>query len=235
MSVRDHSPIERELKLTPDDESLLDRLEGLTRLGPFRVAGHRREQQRNAFFETATGALRGARLAFRRRVIAGQRLATWTLKGPGERLHGVTSRPEVEVHLDADSPPALVLEVLGQAARERGHPVLAERLRDALVGSPPPLAQPSLEMETDRRILDLEAVGQGWSVELALDRVTLAGHPAYRRNEVEAELKGGDPDAALAAARAAIQALGAAAESPQSKLADALEHLRSHGATEPCR
>ncbi|MBV9581589.1 MAG: CYTH domain-containing protein, partial [Chloroflexi bacterium] len=85
------------------------------------------------------------------------------------------------------------------------------------------LAQPFLETETDRRIVDLEIPERGWQVELALDRMRVIGH-AYAEIEIEAELKAGD-EAALAAARAAIEALGTVHESKGSKLSRAAEHV----------
>jgi inorganic triphosphatase YgiF len=61
-------------------------------------------------------------------------------------------------------------------------------------------------------------------VELALDEVWLVGHPAAHELEIEAELKRGE-DAALVAARQAIEAVGAVVESDGSKLSRALRHL----------
>ena len=217
-------PLERELKRTPADPALLERLEALDQLGPFAVVARRREWQRNAFFDTPTRALRAARLAFRRRTLAGSRLAAWTLKGEGLTARGIAARPEVELRLDADTPPALVLAVLGRAARERKSVALAEQLADALAGSPPPLTEPYLELETDRRLLQLEAATEGWAAEMALDRVRMVGHQ-YAEAEIEVELRRGD-DEALEAARTAIAALGAVQPATGSKLSRALAHQR---------
>jgi inorganic triphosphatase YgiF len=135
----------------------------------------------------------------------------------------VSSRTEIEVQLDPDTPPALAIEALRQAARQRGAAALADELGDALADGGLPLATPFLETVTERTILDLEAADRGWRVELALDRVRLVGH-AYAELEIEAELKHGD-DAALEAAREAITALGPTHESEGSKLSRAMAHV----------
>ena len=218
--------VERELKLVPAEEGLLDELEAVDRLGPLLVVHRRRVRQRNAYFETPTGALGAARLAFRRRVDDGARLATWTLKGEGQVSGGVASRPEVEVVLDAETPPMLALSVLRETARGRGAAALAEQLADALVGSPPPLVTPMFELDADRRLADLEAPAFGWRLELALDRVRLVGFPAYLDLEIEVELNRGG-DSALAAARAAIEDVGRVASSPGTKLSRALAYRRA--------
>jgi inorganic triphosphatase YgiF len=59
---------------------------------------------------------------------------------------------------------------------------------------------------------------------LALDRMTIVGHE-YAEEEIEAELKRGD-EAALSAARDAIEALGEVRESEGSKLSRAVAHVR---------
>ena len=219
--------MERELKLMPSDDGLLDQLANLERLGPFEERGRRHELQRNSFFDSATRTLQKARVSFRRRIIEGQSLATWTIKANGDLQQGVATRAEIELQLDPDMSPALALGVLRDAARSRGAAVVAETVADALAEGGPPSAQPFLEMETDRTILDLEAPDRGWSVELALDRVRLIGH-RYREVEIEAELKRGD-EAALEAAREAIQSLGEVRNSEASKLARALAHVeRGH-------
>ncbi len=226
--------VERELKLIPVDPTLLPRLREIDRLGVFSVAGRRHETQRNSFFDTPGGALGRARLAFRRRTVAGRRLAAWTLKGEGEQWRGIAVRPEVEVYLEAETAPALVIGVLGQAARERGNVLLADQLAEALAGLPPPLPKPFLELDADRRLLELTAPAQGWEVELALDRVRLVDHPAFEEQEIEVELHRGS-DEALEAARAAILALGQARPAAASKLQRALAHLRSHAPGDRCR
>jgi hypothetical protein len=126
--------IERELKLAAADEALLDRLAAIDRLGEFEAAGRHRELQRNSFFDTASRALAGARIGFRRRTIEGQRLATWTLKADARVLGGVTTRSEIELQLDPDMPPALAIGALRDAARSRGAAALAEAVADALAG-----------------------------------------------------------------------------------------------------
>ncbi|MBV9173479.1 MAG: CYTH domain-containing protein, partial [Chloroflexi bacterium] len=165
-----------------------------------------------------------AHVGFRRRVVTGRRLATWTIKGEGGVVRGVVSRPEIELELDADMPPALALDALRDAARTRGAPVLAEQVADALAVGGLPMAKPLLETETHRRILNLEAADRGWSAELALDQVQLIGHK-IAEHEIEVELKRGD-ESALDAARDAISQLGDVTESKGSKLSRALAHLR---------
>jgi inorganic triphosphatase YgiF len=118
--------------------------------------------------------------------------------------------------------------VLRDAARSRGAPVVAEAVADAQASGGLPLAQPYLETETDRTILDLEAPERNWSIELALDRMQLIGH-RYADIEIEAELKRGD-ESALEAAREAITALGEVRESEASKLSRAKRHIEQcHG------
>jgi inorganic triphosphatase YgiF len=220
--------LERELKLRPRDAALLDRLAALDRLEPFSVTARRRELQRNSFFDSASRALSQARVGFRRRTVSGQALATWSLKGEGAHLRGVATRTEIELRLDADMAPALALEALREAARQRGAVALAEVIDEALAVGGLPLATPFLETETDRTIVDLAAPEPGWAVELALDRVRLLGH-AYAECEIEAELKRGD-EAALEAARAAITAVGPTDESQGSKLSRAMAHVETcHG------
>jgi inorganic triphosphatase YgiF len=215
---------ERELKLTPTDPSLFDRLERLQTLGPFDVVGRRTERQRNSFFDTGNRALQRARIGFRRRDVQGQSMATWTIKAEGTVVRGVLTRPEVELQLGADMPPALAIGVLRDAARQQGAEAVAELVDDALSSGPLPLAQPYLEMQTERRILDLLADAEGWKAELALDDVRILGHLSYAELEIEVELKRGD-DAALEAARLAIEAEGGVTDAVGTKLSRALEHL----------
>ncbi|TMF03225.1 MAG: CYTH domain-containing protein [Chloroflexi bacterium] len=221
----DNDNKERELKLVPADEGLLDRLEAVERLGELGVRGRRRELQRNSFFDTRSRALSRARVGFRRRTIAGERMATWTLKADSKLEGGVATRLEIELQLDADLAPALAIGVLRDAARSRGASALAEAVSDALRSDGLPLARPYVETETDRRILDLEAPARGWKVELALDCMRLLGHD-YADVEIEAELKRGDLDA-LEAARQAMASLGEVRPSEASKLSRALAHLAS--------
>ncbi len=226
--------LERELKLIPGRPELLDVLDGLRELGPYRVLARRRALQRNAFFDTLHRALGTRRVALRRRTVPGQALATWTLKTEGEHLRGIAVRPEVEAQLAADTSPALALGVLGQAARERGSAFVADLVSDALSSDELPLPAPYLELETDRRELDLDAPERGWRVELALDRVRLVGHPAFEEHEIEVELRRGSDDA-LEAARDAIATLGPTTPASASKLARALAHLETHLPGQPCR
>jgi inorganic triphosphatase YgiF len=215
--------IERELKLVPADPRLLDRLAETERLGELVRVGRRHEEQRNSFFDTASRALSRARIGFRRRTIEARRLATWTLKSDAKLVGGVATRAEVEVQLEPGMPPALAIGALREAARSRGAAVLAEQVADALAGGGLPLAQPFLEMETDRVVVDFESAERGWAIELALDRVRLVGH-AYSEVEIEAELKRGD-EAALQTAATAIAALGSVHPSQGSKLSRAMAHL----------
>jgi inorganic triphosphatase YgiF len=214
--------LERELKLRPLDPALHDRLAAVERLGPFSVVGRRHEAQRNSFFDSASRALSKAKLGFRRRTIEGQSLATWTLKGDGHQARGVSTRTEIELHLDPATAPVLAIDALRQAARQRGAAALAEEVGDALAVGGLPLASPFLETQTDRTILDLSVAARGWAVELALDRVRLLGH-AYAELEIEAELKQGG-EAALEAIREAIATLGPTEESKGSKLSRAMAH-----------
>jgi inorganic triphosphatase YgiF len=215
---------ERELKLTPTDPSLFGRLESLPTLGPFKVVGRRTERQRNSFFDTRDRALQRARIGFRRRVVEGQAMATWTIKAEGTRWRGVVTRPEVELQLGADMPPALAIGALRDAALHHGAEAVAEQVDDALSSGPLPVAEPYLEMETERRILDLVVDAEGWKTELTLDDVRIVGHASYAELEIEVELKRGD-DAALDAAREAIEAEGGVTDAVGSKLSRALEHL----------
>jgi inorganic triphosphatase YgiF len=217
--------LERELKLLPEDPALLDRLAAQTRFGELAVAGRRRELQSNSFFDTPSRTLSAARVGFRRRTVARQSLATWSLKASAKVLRGVATRTEIELLLDPDLAPVLALGALRQAARQRGATALADEIDDALrTGGPnTPSAEPFLELQTDRTILDLEGPERGWSVELALDRVCLVGHD-HAEVEIEAELKRGD-EAALEAARRAIAALGPVHDSNGTKLGRAVAHL----------
>jgi inorganic triphosphatase YgiF len=225
------SMFERELKLEPLEPDLLDRLATLDRLGSFRVVDRRTELQRNSFFDSRGGALGAARLALRRRCVPGCAMATWTLKGEGALDRGIASRPEIEVQLSADMPPAMVLGTLVQAARERGATALAEETADALVGSAPILARPFLESQTLRRVLDLRDDQAGVELELALDQVKLVDHPSFTEQEIEVELRRGD-ESVLEQARKAITALGQVRDGRGSKLSRALDHVR--GATCSC-
>lgn len=217
--------VERELKLRPAEPGLLDQLWSLRQVGAFQVVGRRQEQQRNSFFDSRTRALGSARLALRRRSIAGQGMATWTLKADGQMLRGIATRPEIELQLRDDTPPMIALGALTSAARQRGAAPLAEEVGDAMRASPPPLAQPFLELVTQRRILDLEDA-DGAELELALDNVRLTGHPSHIEHEIEVELRRGD-ESALEVARAAIAELGQVEDGRGSKLSRALEHVRS--------
>jgi len=217
------SNVERELKLVPEDPALLDRLAQQSELGELEVTGRRREVQHNSFFDTATRRLSAAHVGFRRRTVDGEAQATWSLKSAAKVLRGVTTRSEIELQLDADLAPVLALGALRQAARQRGAAALADEIRDALVTDRMPVGKPFLETRTERTIVDLQSALRGWSVELALDRVTLIGHD-YAEVEIEAELKRGD-EAALDAARTAIEALGTVRESDGSKLSRAMAHV----------
>jgi inorganic triphosphatase YgiF len=215
--------LERELKLVPESEALMDELEQIDRLGPFEARDRGRELQYNSFFDTANHALREARVGFRRRSIEGRKLAVWTIKGDARQMGNVASRSEIELQLDADTAPALALSALRDAAASRGAAVLADAVTGALAAGGPPLSEPILETRTDRRIVNLEAPGRDWKVELALDRMEVVGHE-YREVEIEAELKGGD-EAALAEVESAIGALGKVRESHGSKLGRAQAHV----------
>jgi inorganic triphosphatase YgiF len=215
--------LERELKLVPREAALLDTLAQVQRLGPFAARGRRREHQQNAFFDNRDRTFKVARIGFRRRRVEGERLATWSIKGDTDLVRGLAIRAEIELQLDPDLAPALVIGTLRDAARSRGAAALGEAVADALAAGGLPLAAPVLELETDRTIVDLEAPETSWSVELALDRVSLVGH-RYSELEIEAELKRGD-DNALHAAWEAIVALGEVEESRGSKLSRALAHL----------
>src|SRR4051812_31284169 len=96
---------ERELKLVPGSEALLDVLADIDRLGSLTAHGRHRELQRNSFFDSPSGSLRKARVGFRRRGIEGQTLATWSIKGGSENVRGVSSRDEIEARLDPDMAP----------------------------------------------------------------------------------------------------------------------------------
>jgi inorganic triphosphatase YgiF len=158
--------------------------------------------------------------------VPGCAMATWTLKGEGALDRGIASRPEIEVQLSADMPPAMVLGTLVQAARERGAAALAEETADALVGSAPILARPFLESQTLRRVLDLRDDQTGVELELALDQVKLVDHPSFTEQEIEVELRRGD-ESALEQAREAIAALGQVRDGQGSKLSRALDHVRN--------
>jgi inorganic triphosphatase YgiF len=214
--------VERELKLVPDDASLLDTLERIDVLGPFRTRGYRRELQHNRFFDSPSDALASAHVGFRCRSVEGEALAIWTIKGEAQRLAGVASRTEIELQLPADTSPEIALDRLVAAAHARAADSLASAVEAALTRGAPE-AEPFLETETDRRIVDLEEASHGWEVELALDRVRLIGHD-YEEIEIEAELKGGD-ETALDAVRKAIEALGPVQESVGSKLSRAAAHV----------
>src|SRR5262249_19797123 len=152
-------------KLVPSSPDLLDELSRIDRLGDLVAVGRRHERQRNSFFDSASHGLATARVGFRRRVIEGHRLATWTIKGESAHIGGIASRAEIELQLDGDTPPAPALSPLRAAARSRGAAALADVVDDALAAGGLPLPQPFLETETDRRIVDLEAPARGWSVE----------------------------------------------------------------------
>jgi inorganic triphosphatase YgiF len=214
--------IERELKLVPAVPELLDTLAAIERLGPFEARGRRRELQRNSFFDSPSRRLAAEHVGFRRRTVAGQPRAIWTIKGEASHAAGVASRTEIELQLDAGVLSAQALTALRYAARSRGASVLADAV-DAALASGLPSTEPYLETETDRSIVDLEAPSPGWQVELALDRMRILGH-AYTEIEIEAELKG-DDDSALAAIRAAIEGLGEVRESQGSKLSRAAAHV----------
>ncbi len=220
----DMDTVERELKLVPDDAALLDTLEHIDHLGPLQARGHRRELQHNRYFDSPSDALAAARVGFRCRSVEGEPLAIWTIKGEAQRLAGVASRTEIELQLALETPPEVALAELVGAARARGAGSLAQAIEAALAHGAPE-AEPFLETETDRRIVDLEEPSRGWEIELALDRVRLIGHE-YAEIEIEAELKGGD-EAALTVVRTAIEGLGGVRESIGSKLSRATAHLAS--------
>ena len=213
--------VERELKLTPEDEGTLDALARVDSLGQLRVVGRRREIQHNAFFDSEAKALGSARVGFRRRVVEGQMMAVWTIKGDAETLGGVSTRSEIELTLAPDMPPALAIGALRAAARSRGARALAESVGEALRVGGLPLAEPFVETVTHRRIVDLAAPST--EVELALDHVRVVGHD-YSEFEIEAELKTGEP-AVLDEVRAAIEAIGSVRESDGSKLSRAMRHV----------
>jgi inorganic triphosphatase YgiF len=198
------------------------KLAELDHLGPFEISGQRLERQRNAYFDTRAQSFGRARLAMRRRVIDGELLATWSLKAEGELFRGIATRPEIEVRLDQDMAPALVIGTLQQAARLRGAVALAEQVGDALAEGGLPLARPFIDLHAERLVRLLRS-GE-WECELALDTVHLPAQPDYVEWEIEVELKRGD-EAALEAARAAIEALGAVSESHGTKLSRALDYV----------
>lgn len=215
--------VERELKLVPSSEAMLETLWTVERLGTFEIRSRRHELQHNSFFDSRSRALRQARVGFRCRTVQGLPMAMWSIKGDAHHVGAVASRSEIELRLDADMPPALALSALRDAARTRGASALAEAVTDALASGGLPLAKPVLETRTDRHILDLEDAGHDWLVELALDRMHLVGGH-YAEVEIEAELKRGD-EAALDSVHQAIASLGAVTPSVGSKLSRALAAL----------
>ena len=158
--------LERELKLRPDEPAMLDRLAAVDRLGPFSVTGRRHEVQRNSFFDSSSRALSKARVSFRRRTIQGEPLATWTLKGGGNQARGVSTRTEIELHLDPDMAPALAIDACDRrrvnAARRRWPKSSATRWRLAACRWPGPTSKPrrSGRFSTWRR--PIEAGQSSW-------------------------------------------------------------------------
>lgn len=212
--------VELEMKLVPADPALLDRLAARDQIGSFAVVDRRREEQRNAFFDTPDGALGAARLAFRRRDVDDEDQATWTLKGPGSIEDGLSRRPEVEALLPSATPPALALGRVLDLARTRGALELARLADRALCDANPLRSSPFLEFATDRTVLILADAARGWTLELALDRMRMPRWPEVLDLEIEVELKQG-AEVALEELRAAIEALGTVRPARQTKLARA--------------
>jgi inorganic triphosphatase YgiF len=218
-----HETIELELKLVPVDAALLDTLARVDRLGPFVAQGRRRELQRNSFFDSPSRGLGREHVGFRRRSVPGERFARWTIKGDAKNVGGLASRAEIELQLDPETPPAMALSTLRAAARSRGAVALAEAVDAAVNSGGLPLARPLLETETDRGIVDL--ITPDSAIELALDHMRILGHQ-YEEFEIEAELKRGD-ERALAAVRAAIEAVGGVRDSRGTKLSRAIAHIQA--------
>jgi inorganic triphosphatase YgiF len=216
--------VEQELKLVPASVELLEVLARIDQLGSFMARDRRHELQRNSFFDNAARGLERARVGFRRRTIAGAKLATWSIKGDAAHVGGIATRSEIELQLDADTPPAMALSTLRSAARTYGAAALADAVDDAVAHGGLPRPGPFLETETDRTIVELASPEA--QVELALDRMRLIGH-AYQEVEIEAELKQG-PVESLSAVREAIAALGQVSDSHGSKLSRAVAYLRSN-------
>ena len=211
--------LERELKLVPDSPELLDTLAAVERLGPFEARGRRTELQRNSFFDSASGSLAAARVGFRGRSIAGQPLATWSIKGAASHVSGVASRRKSSCNFRRDGS-VLALERLVDAARSRGARCWPGPWKLGWRRVPCAALPRDGNGPTHRRPGGAVArLGGG----AALDRMRSSGHD-YAEIEIEAELKRGD-EAALDAVRAAIEALGLVHESLGSKLSPATAHV----------
>ena len=146
---------ERELKLVPERPALLDRLAAVDAAGRFRgQPAARAAAQQLLRLGVAARSRRRSRLpaAHGRGPAAGQRGRS---RPTASRCAAWPRRAEIELQLDADTPPALALGALREAARKRGARRAGRGGGDALAAGGPPLAKPFLETETDRRIVDL--------------------------------------------------------------------------------
>jgi inorganic triphosphatase YgiF len=160
-------PLERELKLSGE----LPDLSHVTSIAGHALKFSHLERQRNTYFDTPDAKLRALSWTLRLRQLEGDD-AVFTLKGASQTSDGFATREELEER------------VVGATSLWDLHdPEILAR-----IASVTKLEQlvPLLTLETERRIFDLEGVG-----ELALDQVRVLrgdGSVAEEFSELELEL-----------------------------------------------
>lgn len=137
----------------------------------------------NRYFDTPAGALRRHGLALRLRKGEGEHIIQ-TLKSQGTSTGGLSERGEWQWQRDADALDLAALKTLAEQTE-----ALAVLADDEVLNALTPL----FETDFERHAYTLD--WHGARVELAIDQgVIKAGEKECRINEMELELKGGDPE-----------------------------------------
>jgi inorganic triphosphatase YgiF len=197
-------PLERELKLTGE----LPDLSHLTSIAGHALKFSHLERQRNTYFDTKDAKLRALAWTLRLRQLEGDD-AVFTLKGASQTSDGFATREELEV------------QVLGATSiRDLYDPEILARISSVTEFEN---LIPLLTLETERRIFDLEDVG-----ELALDQVRVLrsdGSVAEEFTELELELLDSVTQESIAPVVMALKRLAKLEPSSMGKFSRALVAL----------
>lgn len=159
---------EVEIKYLVEDAALLDRLERVTKMGPFSVVSKQRIEQTDEYWDTSDAAAARNKVSLRRRLSNGVRLHTVKI---GAVATGFSRRMEIE-------------EPAGDAGLVDWLVQLCDEGRLELPFAPADLV-PMLSVHNLRTTLQLQHPN-GTEIELALDRVTYTG-PRGKSSELEIE------------------------------------------------
>ncbi len=197
-------PLERELKLTGD----LPDLSNVTSIAGHALKFSHLERQRNTYFDTKDAKLRALSWTLRLRKLEGDD-AVFTLKGASQTSDGFATREELEERVSGAT-----------SIRDLTDPEMLARISSVTELKN---LMPLLTFETERRVFDLEGVG-----ELALDAVKVLrfdGSVAEEFTELELELLDSVTQEDIAPVVVALKRMGNLEPSSMGKFSRALMAL----------